>query len=114
MFVSVIFGCIIGIFSWILGTILLYGGFDLDTSGEFKFCEIKMYGYILTKTDWFKGRLISMLIGNAASLLSGGLLVVILTFITSNRLNVDQKLEIWEKTRDIDSPLCPWYEIYAK
>lgn len=55
-----------------------------------------------------------MLVGNMASIGSGGILVVVLTFCTTSPLNVDQKLEIWEKTRDIDSPLLPWYEVYKK
>lgn len=45
---------------------------------------------------------------------SQGLLVVVFTLATTKPLNVDQIGEVWEKTRDIDSPLMPWTEIYAK
>jgi hypothetical protein len=55
-----------------------------------------------------------MLVGNVCSITTGGVMVVCLTFYTAKSLNVDQKLEVWEKTRDIDSPLLPWPEIYAK
>jgi hypothetical protein len=55
-----------------------------------------------------------MLVGNVVSIASGGIICVVLTFITSPSLNVDQIGEVWEKTRDIDSPLLPWTEIYAK
>jgi hypothetical protein len=55
-----------------------------------------------------------MLVGNVFSITTGGVLVVLLTLITTKSLNVDQIGEIWEKTRDIDSPLLPWTEIYAK
>jgi hypothetical protein len=62
----------------------------------------------------FKGKLVSMLVGNVTSILTGGVVVTLITLFTTKPLNVDQKLEIWEKTRDIDSPLLPWYEIYGK
>lgn len=55
-----------------------------------------------------------MLVGNVTSIGIGGILVVVLTFLTTEPLNVDQIGEVWEKTRDIDSPLMPWTEIYAK
>ena len=41
----------------------------------------------------------SMLVGNLASILTGGVLVVILTLCTTKPLNIDQKLEIWERIR---------------
>lgn len=41
-------------------------------------------------------------------------LTLIFTLATTKPLNVDQIGEVWEKTRDIDSPLMPWTEIYAK
>lgn len=55
-----------------------------------------------------------MLVGNVLSIGTGGILVVVFTFMTTKQLNVDQIGEVWEKTRDIDSPLMPWTEIYAK
>lgn len=61
-----------------------------------------------------KGKLISMLVGNVFSIGTGGILVVVFTLLTTQPLNVDQIGEVWEKTRDIDSPLMPWTEIYAK
>lgn len=53
-----------------------------------------------------------MLVGNLASISTGGVLAILVTYFSTQPLNVDQKLEIWEKIRDIDSPLKPWYEIY--
>jgi hypothetical protein len=55
-----------------------------------------------------------MLVGNCLAIGVGGIVVVILTLLTTKPLNVDQTGEVWEKTRDIDSPLLPWTEIYAK
>lgn len=92
MFTSALSGSLIGILSWILTTVLYYKGFDIEKSGN----------------------LISMLAGNVASLGVGGLVAVVLTFLTTKPLNVDQIREVWEKTRDIDSPLLPWSEIYSK
>ncbi|CAF0718552.1 unnamed protein product [Brachionus calyciflorus] len=92
MFYSSIFGLIAGLISWIVTTVLYYKGFDIQKSGE----------------------LISMLAGNVASLGIGGIMLVLLTIFTAKPLNVDQVREVWEKTRDIDSPLLPWSEIYSK
>ena len=92
MFFSALFGAIVGLISWILTTVLNYNGFDIEKSGK----------------------LISMLAGNVASLGVGGILVILMTLVTSGPLNVDQVREVWEKTRDIDSPLLPWSEIYSK
>lgn len=92
MFFSSLSGAIIGLISWILTTVLNYNGFDIEKSGK----------------------LISMLAGNVASLTVGGIFVILMTLTTSKPLNVDQVREVWEKTRDIDSPLLPWSEIYSK
>ena len=92
MFMSLIAGVISGLVSWIVTTYAMYRSFDLNSSGE----------------------LIPMLVGNCFSIGISGILVVILTFVTARPLNVDQMGEVWEKTRDIDSPLLPWTEIYAK
>jgi hypothetical protein len=55
-----------------------------------------------------------MLVGNCFAIGAGGIVVGILTLLTTKPLNVDQVSEVWEKTRDIDSPLLPWTEIYAR
>ncbi|RNA39194.1 urea-proton symporter DUR3-like [Brachionus plicatilis] len=92
MFFSALSGSFVGIISWILTTVIYFKGFDIEKSGN----------------------LISMLAGNVASLGIGGIMAALLTFLTSKPLNVDQIREVWEKTRDIDSPLLPWSEIYSK
>jgi hypothetical protein len=73
-----------------------------------------LYDLFLLLLYIYIGKLVSMLAGNVASILSGGVLVILLTMLTTAPLNVDQKIEVWERTRDIDSPLTPWPELYAK
>lgn len=92
MFFGALSGSLIGILCWILTTVLYYKGFDIEKSGN----------------------LISMLAGNVASLGTGGLAAFLLTLVSTKSLNVDQIREVWEKTRDIDSPLLPWSEIYSR
>ena len=52
------------------------------------------------------------LVGNLVSLVSGGILTVLVSVLSSPR--VPDQSEVWEKTRDIDNPLSPWTELYAK
>lgn len=92
MFLSLPIGCAAGLISWIVSTLVLYQEFNLETSGS---------NY-------------PMLIGNLFSIGVGGILVVVLTYVTTKPLNVDQIGEVWENTRDIDSPILPWTEVYAK
>ena len=54
----------------------------------------------------------SMLAGNLAAILSAGLITVVVSLVTNrNQMATD---EIWENTRDIDNPLSPWTEKYAR
>lgn len=55
----------------------------------------------------------SMLVGNLTSILVGGLVCVVVSLINGHNkdLHVD---EVWEHTRDIDNPLSPWTELYAR
>jgi hypothetical protein len=113
MFTSLLFGALLGIISWILTSVIYYGGFDIDKSGKHYNTFYKKSLPILS-FSFLEGKLISMLVGNVFSIGTGGILVVVLTLITTKPLNVDQIGEVWEKTRDIDSPLLPWTEIYAR
>ncbi|XP_022084721.1 urea-proton symporter DUR3-like [Acanthaster planci] len=92
-------GMLLGITSWLVSASLLYKKFDLSAfmtnSGDNNF-EL------------------SMLIGNCTSLLSGGLIAVGVTFFTKHPLSEQERMEIWEKTRDIDNPLSPWTELYVR
>jgi len=56
----------------------------------------------------------SMLTGNLCAILSGGVLAVIVTFITNWHYDASTSTEVWETTRDIDNPLSPWTELYAR
>ena len=54
----------------------------------------------------------AMFAGNLVAILSGGVITIVVSLITSCK-NVVQTTEIWENTRDIDNPLSPWTELYA-
>ena len=56
----------------------------------------------------------TMLVGNLVSIISGGLITVVLTFVTNRHYVADMDEEVWENTRDIDNPLSPWTELYAR
>ncbi|KAK7450506.1 hypothetical protein BaRGS_00039937, partial [Batillaria attramentaria] len=60
------------------------------------------------------GKELSMLCGNLVAILSGGIITIVVSFITNRHYESGQAAEIWENTRDIDSPLSPWTEVYAK
>ncbi|KAL5014496.1 hypothetical protein ScPMuIL_008766 [Solemya velum] len=66
--------------------------------------------------DFFKntGREVSMLCGNLVSIISGGVITFVVSVVLSKYRSFDSSPEIWENTRDIDSPLNPWTELYAK
>ncbi|XP_041377330.1 urea-proton symporter DUR3-like [Gigantopelta aegis] len=59
------------------------------------------------------GQELSMLCGNLAAILSGGIITIVVTFITNRNYDATAGKEIWENTRDIDNPLSPWTEKYA-
>lgn len=54
-----------------------------------------------------------MLAGNLVGIISSGIITPIVSILTSQ---YDQKkgVDVWENTRDIDNPLSPWTERYAK
>ncbi|XP_076358090.1 uncharacterized protein LOC143250861 [Tachypleus tridentatus] len=56
----------------------------------------------------------SMLWGNVVSILSGGIITIVVSIIQNFRMDSSRKSEIWESTRDIDNPLFPWTELYAR
>ena len=57
----------------------------------------------------------TVLIGNVTSVVGGGLVCVIVSYVTTcksaKKSNPD---EVWEATLDIDNPLQPWAETYAR
>ena len=55
-----------------------------------------------------------MLAGNVAAIVSGGIITVVVSLITNRHYQAGMEEEIWENTRDIDNPLSPWTEIYAR
>ncbi|ESO83679.1 hypothetical protein LOTGIDRAFT_169159 [Lottia gigantea] len=60
------------------------------------------------------GKEIPMLCGNLTSILAGGLITVVVSLITNRHYDAMLGREIWETTRDIDNPLNPWTETFAK
>ncbi|CAH1774641.1 unnamed protein product [Owenia fusiformis] len=53
----------------------------------------------------------SMLWGNLSAIASGGLITWICSLLNHSVIDTT---EIWENTRDIDNPLSPWPEMYAR
>ncbi|KAK6177025.1 hypothetical protein SNE40_015215 [Patella caerulea] len=60
------------------------------------------------------GKELSMLCGNLTAILSGGIITIVLSFVTNRNFSPATGKEIWENTRDIDNPLNPWTETYSK
>jgi hypothetical protein len=54
-----------------------------------------------------------MLIGNLTSICVGGCVCIIVSFMQSRSDGSKIYSGTWEFTRDIDSPLSPWTELYA-
>ena len=61
----------------------------------------------------FEGNEKSMLAGNLCAILSGGLITVIVSLVQMRDREINVA-EVWETTRDIDNPLNPWTEVYAR
>lgn len=55
-----------------------------------------------------------MLYGNLVAILSGGFISIVVSLITNRHYIPEKESEIWESTRDIDNPLSPWTEMYAR
>ncbi len=55
-----------------------------------------------------------MLVGNVVAIGSGGLICITVSLITNRNYTSEMETTVWENTRDIDSPLGPWTEMYAK
>ena len=55
-----------------------------------------------------------MLCGNLTAIGSGGLISILVSLITNRHYSPEMANEIWENTRDIDNPLSPWTEMYAR
>ncbi|BFZ23564.1 hypothetical protein BsWGS_26603 [Bradybaena similaris] len=66
--------------------------------------------------EWWKntGREVSMLAGNLAAILVGGVITVVVSLVKNIGYDASKGAEIWETTRDIDNPLSPWMEKYQK
>ncbi|XP_064598785.1 uncharacterized protein LOC135465474 [Liolophura sinensis] len=60
------------------------------------------------------GNEIPMLYGNLVAILSGGFISIVVSLITNRNYIPEAESEIWESTRDIDNPLSPWTEMYAR
>merc|ERR1711874_419574 len=58
------------------------------------------------------GEELPMLFGNITAICAGALFTTIITFITRWNMSPEIEEEEWEKTRDIDNPLCPWVGKY--
>lgn len=60
------------------------------------------------------GREEAMLGGNIVAIVSGGLLSFLVSMVTNRNFDSSRGAEVWESTRDIDNPLSPWTENYAR
>merc|ERR1711988_1475552 len=58
------------------------------------------------------GEELPMLFGNITAIGAGAVFTIIITFVTRWNMTPDIEEEEWEKTRDIDTPLCPWVGKY--
>ena len=57
----------------------------------------------------------SILAANVISMGGGALVCVLVSIITSTKSDyVDKPDGVWEETLEIDNPLRPWAEIYAR
>lgn len=87
-------GC--GIVAWITYSALLPGGLG--------------NGLFLTNT----GNTVSMLIGNCVSIGVSLIVTIVTTLATNRHFDSENDTSVWENTRDIDSPLSPWPELFSK
>ncbi|CAD5123308.1 DgyrCDS11664 [Dimorphilus gyrociliatus] len=55
-----------------------------------------------------------MLCGNITSIAVSCIVTIIVSLITNRYYTNGNDQEIWENTRDIDNPLSPWVELYAR
>ena len=69
--------------------------------------------HILCRIFWYfcAVREVPSVTGNWISLLFGGIIAVFVSLLSGRS---KEGPEVWEKTRDIDSPLSPWTELYEK
>jgi len=56
----------------------------------------------------------SMLSGCLVSIFGGALLTMVVSLIDNRKTDASQLSETWQMMRDIDNPLRPWTEIYAR
>ncbi|XP_064641869.1 uncharacterized protein LOC135496466 [Lineus longissimus] len=89
-------GIFLGIVAWLAKSAMNSGGLSGD---------------VFVKNT---GDSLSMLTGNLVAIFSSGIITVIVTFLTNRSYNKHMLTEIWENTRDIDNPLSPWTELYAR
>ncbi|XP_033764344.1 urea-proton symporter DUR3-like [Pecten maximus] len=60
------------------------------------------------------GREVPLLCGNIVAIITGGVITVTTSLVQSWKNGSLPREEIWEQTRDIDSPLSPWTQLYEK
>ena len=58
------------------------------------------------------GEELPMLTGNILAISVGGVISLVVSFITNMRLTPEMEEAEWDKTRDIDNPLSPWVAKY--
>ncbi|KAK3104356.1 hypothetical protein FSP39_000209 [Pinctada imbricata] len=70
----------------------------------------------LTASNFFQntGQENAMLAGNLVAILTGGVITIFYSLVTSCSASTLNSADVWENTRDIDNPLSPWTELYAK
>ena len=87
-------GNLCGITSWLIVTGVREGGF---------------HNFIKNS-----GKEIPMLVGNCVSIGLGGLVCIVVSFITNRSFTKEKEAMEWEKTRKINNPLVPWTQTYYK
>ena len=85
---------------------MLYHGSDM--------ANIQRVNPIKAKHYFSKGAEVSMLCGNVVAISTGGIVTIVVSLITNRDWDSAMEKEIWENTRDIDNPLQPWTERYAR
>ena len=59
-------------------------------------------------------QLYPLVVASACSLCVGGVVCIVVSLVLSIGTEETRPDEAWEVTRNIDNPLCPWTEVYAR
>ncbi|CAH1784663.1 unnamed protein product [Owenia fusiformis] len=95
MMAGAIGGCTLGLTSWLTMAAIRPGGLSDFISNT--------------------GAETSMLVGNIVAIAGGAILTIVVTLVQNRgRITEEQEQMIWDSTRDIDNPLTPWTELYAR